>query len=321
MTRLGFEASYSINVITRLLTLPMRPYLPSFYVIGFPKCGTTSLAEHLKRHPALSSIVGLPYHETLNKESHYFTGVLGRHNAHSARLYRSFFPTWMCFDACPVYACLPFVAARIAKVTPEAKIIVMVRDPTAGMFSAEVMLRELGVPLEWTLEDEISEEDALYWNRLKQLSPEEPLPSDMPEHFYFKCSSVLHSGHYAELLEPYLAHFKPDQIMVVNFSDFVRDTETTVKEVLEFVGANPARMPYKQLPPSMKSNYNGRCIHPTVKAALKAYFYPHNLRLGSMFGRDFGWDDLEAAACRTPSCPGSASASSGAMSEAHNQHL
>ncbi len=38
------------------------------------KCGTTSLAEHLKRHPALSGTAGLPYHETLSKESHFFEG-------------------------------------------------------------------------------------------------------------------------------------------------------------------------------------------------------------------------------------------------------
>lgn len=34
---------------------------------------------------------------------------------------------WMCFDACPVHACLPFVAERIAAVSPNAKIIIMVR--------------------------------------------------------------------------------------------------------------------------------------------------------------------------------------------------
>ena len=44
------------------------------------KCGTTSLAELLKRHPALSGVDGLPYHEALSKESHFFEGrgVAGR---------------------------------------------------------------------------------------------------------------------------------------------------------------------------------------------------------------------------------------------------
>lgn len=41
---------------------------------------------------------------------------------------------WQCFDACPVHACLPHVARRIAALTPRAKIIVMVRDPVEGLF-------------------------------------------------------------------------------------------------------------------------------------------------------------------------------------------
>lgn len=38
------------------------------------KCGTTALAEHLRRHPALSGVDGLPYNDTLTKESHFFQG-------------------------------------------------------------------------------------------------------------------------------------------------------------------------------------------------------------------------------------------------------
>ncbi len=60
------------------------------------KAGTTSLANQLKQHPALSGLDGLPWHESLSKESHYFNGVLGCGHASSALLYRSFFPTILC---------------------------------------------------------------------------------------------------------------------------------------------------------------------------------------------------------------------------------
>lgn len=72
--RLGFEASYCINVVTRFVTLPWRRSLPDFYIVGFPKCGTTTLAEYLKLHPGIDGLAGLPYHEVLAKESHFFTG-------------------------------------------------------------------------------------------------------------------------------------------------------------------------------------------------------------------------------------------------------
>jgi hypothetical protein len=37
-------------------------------------------------------------------------------------------PRWLCFDACPTYACLPYVAARAKALTPNAKLVVMVRN-------------------------------------------------------------------------------------------------------------------------------------------------------------------------------------------------
>lgn len=60
------------------------------------KAGTTSLANQLKQHPALSGLDGLPWHEALSKESHFFNGVLGPSHASSATLYKSFFPTILC---------------------------------------------------------------------------------------------------------------------------------------------------------------------------------------------------------------------------------
>lgn len=48
---------------------------------------------------------------------------------------------WLCFDACPVNACLDYTAARMAAFNPDAKLIFMLRDPVSGAFSAEIMVR------------------------------------------------------------------------------------------------------------------------------------------------------------------------------------
>ena len=40
--------------------------------------------------------------------------------------------------------------------------------------------------------------------------------------------------------------------MVINFDEFVQDTERVVCEVLSFAGADPSRYTYKPLPPGMK---------------------------------------------------------------------
>lgn len=53
---------------------------------------------------------------------------------------------WLCFDACPVNACLDYTAARMAAFNPDAKLIFMLRDPVSGAFSAEIMVRRRGAP-------------------------------------------------------------------------------------------------------------------------------------------------------------------------------
>lgn len=65
--RVGFEATYCMNVVRRLLTLPLRTRVPDFYICGFPKAGTTTLANYLREHPQLSGLDGLEWHEVLNK--------------------------------------------------------------------------------------------------------------------------------------------------------------------------------------------------------------------------------------------------------------
>ncbi|KAG2433221.1 hypothetical protein HXX76_008291 [Chlamydomonas incerta] len=325
--RLGFEASHCINILTRLLTLPLRPHLPSFYILGFPKCGTTSLAEHLKSHPGLSATAGLPYHEALAKESHFLQGVYGRHHAHSRALYRSCFPTlitrwwhevvrrapaWACFDACPVNACMPHTAERIRRLTPQAKFIIMLRDPVPGVFSAEIMMRDMGVPLDWSFMDappeggaedprftQVPAEVAALWRQLEALGPEEPLPPQLPATFYTQLGAVLQCGMYAELLRPFLDRFPKDSFLFVEFKQFTSNPEAVVRQVLQHVGMDPARYSHKPLPPAMKNNYGARAMHPAVKAALGRLYAAPNRRLAALLApwgqlpAELGWQGME----------------------------
>ena len=62
-------------------------------LLRMQKCGTTTLSNYLKQHPAIGSVVGPPLNDTLTKESHFFSGVLGRYSTDKTLLYRTFFPT------------------------------------------------------------------------------------------------------------------------------------------------------------------------------------------------------------------------------------
>ncbi len=70
-------------------------------------------------------------------------------------------------------------------------------------------------------------------------------------HTRFVCNQASAYHHAYEISSPFSV--TPSfSILVVNFDDFVRDTEIVVNEVLSFVGADPRLFKYKKLPPGMQ---------------------------------------------------------------------
>ena len=316
--RLGFEGTYTMNIVRRFMTLPLRRKVPDVYILGFPKCGTTALAQYLMQHPAISGIDGLPYDPALSKESHFFNGVLGPKRAYSAAMYRSFFPTivtrwwrevvlrcgkWICMDACPLSACLPYVAQRIKRISPDAKLIFMVRNPADSCFSGEIMIRNTGIALDWTYTEAcepgsaassdprftISPEDAAYFKKLENLGPEEPLPQDMPKRIYTSPSSYLYFSDFAARIKPYLELFPRENIMVLEMKEFYKDTEQHVREVLRFVGADVDKYTFDEVA-MWSGERRGRRMHPMVRAKLDAYFKDKNEELFKIVGKQFEWN-------------------------------
>jgi hypothetical protein len=110
-----------------------RP-LPDFLVIGAQKSGTSSLYARLVTHPQV-----LP---ALRKEVHWFDGAhADRDNAELG--YRAFFPTTraradaaapggqpaLAGEATPFYLVHPGAPRRAARIAPDAKLVVVLRDP------------------------------------------------------------------------------------------------------------------------------------------------------------------------------------------------
>jgi hypothetical protein len=348
LARLSFEAGHCAAVLGRVLTLPLRPALPTFYIAGLAKCGTTTLAAYLRREnrrrgergprfvfpagalpfapePAddaaetrLLSLAGLA--EAASKETHYLTGVLGAGGAPSALLYRSFYPlfagcAWwrlafwrgaaerclgvaapaappfagarrrrdgdvgaaaaeavVVVDATPTYAALPFVAQRVRRLTPNARVAVVVRDPVDALASAEGMLRALGaVPADegWGLagagvaasggsardeeaaapcDRDADEEDPRFadlraaselWREMERLPADAPVPRRVARRM---CALDRRAGLggpcEAAKAGQRVAHLArvlgPENVMVVPFADLVEAPERVVADVAEF---------------------------------------------------------------------------------------
>jgi len=121
--------------LLRLSTSPIRT-LPNFIIVGFPKCGTTSLYEYLVQHPSI-----LP---AFQKEIFFFIW----HAKKGMLWYRANFPTvitkfiqklrkrkFVTGEATPSYLLYPKVARQIHNMNPNTKLIVLMRNPTDKAFS------------------------------------------------------------------------------------------------------------------------------------------------------------------------------------------
>jgi len=111
--------------------------IPDFLIIGFPKCGTTSLYEYLLQHPDI--------HPPIGKEIDYFDRLYSR----GRNWYKVRFPTvfkkniftkvlgrdFLTGEATPRYMIHPHALNRIKKILPKAKFIILLRNPIDRAFS------------------------------------------------------------------------------------------------------------------------------------------------------------------------------------------
>src|SRR6202044_1854761 len=99
---------------------------PNFFILGAPKCGTTSLAAWLAGHPEI--------YLSPTKEPHFFN-TDHRRLTNSLESYEQLFAATdqrhrAVGEASVWYLASSTAAANILNYSPEAKFIVMLRDPT-----------------------------------------------------------------------------------------------------------------------------------------------------------------------------------------------
>ena len=115
--------------------------LPNFFIVGAPRAGTTSLYRYLRRHPQ----VFMP----AVKEPHFFANINPdpdqRHlfpamdEGQYVRLFRGALHYRAIGEASPSYLVTKGAAERIKARVPNAKIIMLLRDPTERAFSHYLM--------------------------------------------------------------------------------------------------------------------------------------------------------------------------------------
>lgn len=239
---------------------------PEFIIVGAAKCGTTSLFKYLAQHPRLAAA-----HE---KEVRFFD----RRYSRGTRWYQSHFSfAWhdhARFEASPSYMFFPGVSTRIAQLIPDARIVVLLRDPVERAWSHFQHNVRRGTRESRTFEVAI-EADVEAWH--ERGFPQRYLPEES-HYSYFR------RGVYVDQIEPYIRQFGDERVLVLRSEDMFEDPQHTVNHVCEFLGVE-----HFQLSDARARNVGSSKQAVPLGSELQHLYSPHNKRLYEMLGSPPWW--------------------------------
>lgn len=241
-----------------------RP-LPSFVIIGAYKCGTTSLFEYLSRHPRIAR----PDKKEINFFTRYFDNGLPWYRSHFPRL--GDVSGRIAFEATPAYLPNARAARRARQVLPDAKLIVLLRNPTERTMSHYYFRPPRGAGTE-ALRDTIRAE-------ISRIRGREQAFLDADEDGKSDTQYVLKSV-YVYQLENWLRCFPRHQVMVLSAERLFENPALWVRRICTFVGVEERDL--GSFPAFRKSDR--RQTDPVIEAELEDYFKPLNEELFTLLG-------------------------------------
>lgn len=244
--------------------------LPDAMIIGALKCGTSSLHDCLAQHPHVIA--------PLHKEVQYFDSNLG----HGERWYRANFgkvgERGLNLEHSPHYLFHPEVPARARALVPDAKLIVLLRNPVRRAYWHYWHERDTRHET-LTFEEAIAAEPQRLADGQAKLARGER--SAAHQHF-----SYLARGRYAEQVRRWLQHYPRERLLVLRFEDLAANPTAVLERTLGHLGL-PSLGTRIRLEPSNTRRYPA--MAPATAEKLKAYFGPYNTELETLLGTPLGW--------------------------------
>jgi len=277
---------------------------PNFFIVGAPRCGTTSMYSYLRQHPEI--------HVSVHKEPHFFGSDLTplpgaiREEALYLELFAGAGDRPRAGESSVWYLLSEKAAGEIHAYAPEARIIILLRNPQEMVHSLHSLYTRTG------------NEDLPGFAEALAAEPERRAGRRIPPGAYFP-EGLLYTGvgRYAAQVERYFTAFGRENVLCILFDDMVRDTAAVYRQALEHLGVDPrfeaeldpgragerARMQaIRQLTRTspevrrrlqfkdMRQHEGGpRSPLPAADAArLRDLFAEDVARLGALLGRDLG---------------------------------
>lgn len=202
---------------------------PDFFIVGAPKCGTSSLQAYLAQHPEIHIPLGPP------REPHFFLPEI-RPNPMSEKEYLGLFDAGTgcrrAGEKSVWYLYAPAVAQRIFDFNPASGIIVMLRQPADMLYSLHAQLR-------YSMQEDIADfHEAVEAEPDRREGRRIPPGCRWPALLWYRDVMC-----FSDQLERYFERFGREKVCVLIFDDFVRDPPGSYEQVLRFLGVEPSFRP------------------------------------------------------------------------------
>jgi hypothetical protein len=218
---------------------------PNFFVVGAPKAGTTSLYQYLRQHPAVyMSPIKEPcffapevvdftpesramYEKNRAAVRAYLDGPLDHDTSGIVlewndylKLFKNVKGETAIGEVSGNYLASSSAAAAIRERIPDARIIIMLRDPVDRLYSQYVAARAHG----------LTRTDFARWS-MEQVSEEATRQPPF---------GAAWTGRYAEHLQRFQKHFPASQIHVSFYDEYAANPQAVVRNLFWFLGVDPA---------------------------------------------------------------------------------
>ncbi|MGV6827640.1 MAG: sulfotransferase family protein [bacterium] len=272
------------TVMNTLVPFRGERVLPNFLIAGAPKCGTTSLFSYLCDHPGI-----IP---PIVKEVNYFNDP--RAFQHGEKWYRTHFPrvsemhsTEQLLGYPPITGegtpsmCLHAHAMNAHALLPDARIIMILRNPTERTYSQyQHQLRKF------------RRESLSFWDALQ--AEESRIAADVLNNEHnpqevgrpLRRWGYVYKGKYIDQIEFWLKYYPRDQLLILNFEQFIQDPSSTCIRVADFLGLPEHNF---QIRRALNTGGYKEDMEPRCREFLDNTFRPYNQRLFEFLEEDWGW--------------------------------
>lgn len=242
---------------------------PDFMIIGFMKCGTTSLYDYMLQHPQI-----LPASQKeimfFNDEKLFNLGT---------DWYLSNFPpipdeiNYLTGEASTLYVHYSLIAQRLRDSFPKTKLIVILRNPVDQAISHYFFNFKQGAIKNKTIEEVLD-------SRLNKIAKMTDIGKEIDGN-----EGIIYAGLYVFFLEKWMSIFPKEQFLILRTEDLAANPINVMEQVFDFLELPNYQI--TQFPKKNSGSYQG--ISKEVICKLSEFYKPYNQMLENCIGMKLKW--------------------------------